>query len=272
MSKGVLLFVRGDGKRTDEIAQAVALVRDLATELGRPVLISPDKTFDIGLIVAIGGDGTFLDASHEALSLDVPIAGVNAGSLGFLTEITPDEPDELRRVLGPSPLIQRRIALSVTVLRGEEKVLTAVAVNELLVMRHPDGTMLDFAIRYAAMNLPHYKADGLIVATPTGSTAYNLSLNGPILFPTEHAMVVNAVAPHALTQRPLVLSSASELEISLGEGETATLSVDGGRPVALGSGDRIVAREMHRMLKFVPSSRRNFFDVLARKLHFGRRD
>lgn len=272
MSNGVLLFVRGDGKRPDEISRAVTLIKDIAAELGRPVLISPDKTFDIGIIVAVGGDGTFLDASHEALSLDVPIAGVNAGSLGFLTEITPDEPDELRRILGRSPLIQRRIALAVTVLRGEIKVLTAAAVNELLIMRHPDGTMLDFAIRYAAMNLPHYKADGLIVATPTGSTAYNLSLNGPILFPTEHAMVVNAVAPHALTQRPLVLPSASELEIALGEETGATLSVDGRPSLPLEPGDRIVVRETPRMLRFVPSSRRTFFDVLARKLHFGRRD
>ncbi len=272
MNNGVLLYVRSDGKRAAAVQQAIAAVTAVAARKGRTILIHPEKTYDIGLIIAIGGDGTFLDAGHEALELDVPLAGVNAGSLGFLTEITPDEEDEIERIMGPRVRIQERIVLAVSVTRGGAEVFRAQAVNELLLMRRADAPMLDLAIRYAGMNLPHYKADGVIVATPTGSTAYNLSLSGPILFPTEHAMVLNAVAPHALTSRPLVLPSNSPLEVELVEAAAGVLSVDGRTQLPLAAGDRITVHESSRMLKFVPSARRTYFDVLARKLHFGRRD
>ncbi len=271
MRRAVLVYVRGDGKREKVIENALRVVGDAARAAGRQVLVHPEKTYDIGIVIAVGGDGTFLDASHEALELDVPIAGVNAGSLGFLTEITPDETDEIERILGERPFVQSRIVLAVSAFRGGERIFFGRAVNEALLMRCTDGPMLDLAIAYEGMSLPHYKADGIVVATPTGSTAYNLSLNGPILFPTERSMVLNALAPHALTNRPLVLPSASFLEITIDNG-TATLLVDGREPVHLAAGDRIEARESDRMLKFVPSSRRTYFDVLARKLHFGRRD
>jgi len=162
--------------------------------------------------------------------------------------------------------------LSIVVYRGATELYRVQAVNELLLMRTAAAPMLDLAIRYAGMNLPHYKADGVIVATPTGSTAYNLSLSGPILYPTEHAMVLNAVAPHALTNRPLVLPSNSPLDIELIEAAAGTLSVDGRTQLPLAAGDRIAVQESPRMLKFVPSARRTYFDVLSRKLHFGRRD
>ncbi len=272
MKRGILLYVRDDGKRAAAVQQAVAAVSEVAAAQGRPLLVHPEKTYDIGLVIAVGGDGTFLDAAHEALELDVPLAGVNAGSLGFLTEILPDERDELERILAPRVKTQERVVLSVSVMRDGAEIFLAQAVNELLLMRRSDEPMLDLAIRYAGMNLPHYKADGVVVATPTGSTAYNLSLNGPILFPAEHAMVLNAVAPHALTSRPLVLPSASPLEIELAGGAAGTLSVDGRTHLPLAPGDRITVQESSRMLKFVPSSRRTYFDVLARKLHFGRRD
>ncbi|HOW50823.1 MAG TPA: NAD(+)/NADH kinase [bacterium] len=272
MKTGILLYIRKDGRKTDDVERALTLVCAAAREKGLTVLIHPEKTYDIGLIIAIGGDGTFLDASYEALELDVPLAGVNAGSLGFLTEITPDEHDEIHRIMEPRVRVQERIVLAVSVTRDGRVLHYGSAVNELLIMRCNDTPMLDLGLRYAGMNLPHYKADGLIVATPTGSTAYNLSINGPILFPTEHAMVLNAVAPHALTNRPLVLPSNSELEIILGEEASGVLSIDGRSITSLIAGDRLSVQESSRMLKFVPSSRRTFFDVLARKLHFGRRD
>ena len=272
MRRAILLYVRGDGGREAEVARAMRALRAAARRLGLTVLVHPEKGGPVGMVIAVGGDGTFLDASHRALELDVPIAGVNAGSLGFLTEITPDDPGEMERILGGDPLVQPRIALDVLVSRGRRRLFSGRAVNEVLVMRRVEAPMLDLVIRYAGMSLPHYKADGVLVATPTGSTAYNLSLSGPILFPTERSMVLNALAPHALTNRPLVLPSASPIEITLDRGDAATLSVDGGEPAAIETGDRIEVRESDRMLKFVPNSRRSYFDVLARKLNFGRRD
>ncbi len=272
MRRAVLVYVRGEVKREPAVESALRSVIAIAQAVGRQVLIHPEKTYDIGIVVAVGGDGTFLDASHEALDLDVPIAGVNAGSLGFLTEITPEETDEMERILGDRPQVQQRIVLNVSIFRNGAEISLGRAVNEVLLVRRTERPMLDLAISYAGMSLPHYKADGIVVATPTGSTAYNLSLNGPILFPTERSMVLNAVAPHALTNRPLVLPSSSPIDIILEKGGGATVSVDGGSPTPVEAGDRIEVRESDRMLKFVPSSRRSYFDVLSQKLHFGRRD
>lgn len=269
--KGILLYPRKDDLKEKTVAGIIEKIKRFAESAGMNVMVFPELTFNIKLIIAIGGDGTFLDASHEAIKLDIPIAGINAGSLGFLTEIKIEEFEEVEKIISGNITIQERVVADVSVIRDQE-IFRSSVVNEVFLFRHMQSPMMDYYIKYNNQELPHYKADGILVATPTGSTAYNLSINGPILFPTEHSFVVNAMAPHALTHRPLVLPSSSELEIVMKKGCNGTLTIDGRKNFEVKAEDRIIIKESAKPLKFVPNSKRNFFDILSEKLHLGRRD
>ncbi len=272
MNGSILIFRRGDLLREKDILTAVEMIETIAREKDFSVHIYPEIPESIDLVVSIGGDGTFLDASHIAIEHDVPMVGVNGGSLGFLTEVKMDEIDDIREILDGDHSVQERIVTRVVLERCGIPCMSSLAVNESVLTRNHDAGMLEFTVRYDGNNLSSYKADGVIIATPTGSTAYNLSLNGPILFPSSHSMVINAMAPHALTHRPIVIPSNRKIEVLVGGKSRGNLTIDGRRSFRIQEGDRVVIEEASRVLKVIPSKRRTFFDILSEKLHFGRRD
>jgi len=271
--KKLLLYLRNDLSKEKSVNSITQTIRDFADKNGAEVLIYPEIDEDIDLVIAVGGDGTFLDASHIAFQFNKPIVGINAGTLGFLTEVKMDEIEKalFEIIVDRTSTIQKRAVLTACLIRENEEIFESTVINEVVVSRYPAACMLEFYLLYDNLKLPDYKADGIIVATPSGSTAYNLSFNGPILFPTVHSYIINAMAPHALTHRPVVLPSNKTLEIIVNSDGRTILNVDGRRSFKVQKNDKIVITEADHELHFIPSSERNFFDILSEKLHWGRR-
>ncbi len=223
------------------------------------------------MVIAVGGDGTFLDASREAMRFGVPIVGINAGELGFLAEIKMDEiEDELPAIFDGSSEVQERMVLQGLVEIGAKR-RTFFSVNEVMIMRHLDGPMMNYEITSKQQKLPDYRCDAIIIATPTGSTGYNLSVNGPILFPTEDSFIINAMAPHALTHRPIVMPGDRDLTILVKGDGGGTLTVDGRQLMTVSPGSKITITRSEQSLLFISGKARTFFDILAEKLHLGKR-
>ncbi len=271
MTRSLLIYPRPDSLKQCEVCCIIEKIEEFAQKRGWCSFVFPEKPKNADLVISIGGDGTFLEASHLALLYNAPITGINAGSLGFLAEIKIDEIVDIEKIIAGEINLQERIVISVKLFK-KHSFSENIAVNEAVAIRNQQSAMMNFHINYDDTEISNYKADGVVVATPTGSTAYNLSLNGPILFPTAHSLIINAMAPHSLTHRPIVLPSNKILEIFFDEKSEGMLTIDGRHSEHILSGDRILIEEDKRVLKFIPSFRRNFFDILSQKLHLGRRD
>jgi NAD+ kinase len=223
------------------------------------------------LLVVLGGDGTLLSVAREVGARAVPILGVNLGTLGFLAEFAPSEEREiLERVLRGDFETFARMRLDVRALRGDRELFRSHALNDAVITRGDLSRMIDLEASADGVPVTTYHGDGLIVATPTGSTAYTLSAGGPILMPGARVFVLTPICPHALAQRPLVLPDSTRLAVVVSPREgTAHLTVDGQLGVSLEDGDRIeVAASEHPAL-FVASPFRSRFDVLRTKLGWG---
>jgi len=225
----------------------------------------------VDLLVVLGGDGTLLAVAREMGSSTVPILGVNLGQLGFLAEVAPEEQlDMLGRVLEGDYETVERTRLEVYAERDGRELGRYLALNDAVITRSELSRMIDLEMLADGALVTTYHGDGLIVSTPTGSTAYTLSAGGPILLPGSRVFVLTPICPHTLTQRPIVLPEASRLEIRVfpREGE-AQLTVDGQTGLALASGDRVFVAESERPVHFVVDPYRSRFDVLRTKLGWG---
>jgi NAD+ kinase len=265
-------------------AAAQAAARELAEWLAaRGVEVLRDDTFGAGglerralvekadLVVVLGGDGTLLSVARAVGARPVPILGVNLGTLGFLAEFAPSEEREvLERVLRGDYTTVERMRLDVRALRGGREAFHSHALNDAVIARTDLSRMIDLEAAADGVPVTTYHGDGLIVATPTGSTAYTLSAGGPILMPGSRVFVLTPICPHALAQRPLVLPDAAKLTILVHPRDGgAHLTVDGQLGLALQDGDRIeIATSEHPAL-FVASPFRSRFDVLRTKLGWG---
>ena len=224
------------------------------------------------LLITFGGDGTLLSVARHAPE-SVPIVGVNMGTLGFLTEIRLEEfPTVLERVLEGQFYVEPRVAFSVTVSGPDRdssvhyRVLNDCAINKSAVAR-----IIEMRVSVAGLFVSTFRGDGLIVATPTGSTAYNLSAGGPIIYPTMGAVVLTPICPHMLTNRPLVLPDELDIEIALTtpDAKDIFLSLDGQEGFEIGDEDRICVRKSEERVLLVQSPDKNYFDVLRNKLKWG---
>jgi NAD+ kinase len=250
---------------TDEESAAYFSASDVMarSELARR---SPD------LALVLGGDGTLLSAARAVAKAGTPILGVNLGTLGFLTELPlADLYSALDAIEKEHYIVDSRSMLSCSLVRGGEILATPVALNELVVSKSAIARLNHFELFVDAEFVSSYRADGLIIATPTGSTAYSLGAGGPILKPDVDAFVITPVSPHGLTHRPVVVRDTVKIEIQVKTGqEEAYLSLDGqvGMPVRDGDIVRCVkAEHPARLLRF----QRTFFEVLATKLKWGER-
>jgi NAD+ kinase len=225
----------------------------------------------VDLLVVLGGDGTLLAAAREIGTRRIPILGVNLGTVGFLAEVNPEEQyDVLARVLGGEMRTVERMRLEVRVERAGEERGRFLALNDAVITRGHLSRMIDLETLADGDPVATYRGDGLIVATPTGSTAYSLSAGGPILLPGLEAFVLTPISPHTLSQRPLVLPETSCIEIRAFPREgLGQLSVDGQVGLALDAGDRVLVRRADEPAVFVASPYRSRFDILRTKLGWG---
>lgn len=223
---------------------------------------------DAEMVVTVGGDGTFLKGVRLAVPLDVPILGVNTGRLGFLTEIetTPEGMAGVRRALRGEFAVEERLALQASV-NGAGR---HFALNDVVVRRGAAARMAPFGLSLEGERIAHISADGIVVATPTGSTAYFLSAGGPIIEPTVDAFGVSALLPHTLFARPLIVPSSSTIHITCdSEIVHANLETDGTVVSDLASGDLVTVTRADRPVKFARTTDTGFFARLEDKLQWG---
>jgi NAD+ kinase len=225
---------------------------------------------DSDLLITFGGDGTLLSVARHAPD-HVPILGVNMGTLGFLTEIRLEEfPAVLERVLAGDYVVESRVAFDVVVEGpsangGTYRVLNDAAINKAALAR-----IIEMRVTVKGLFVSRFRADGLIVATPTGSTAYNLSAGGPIVYPTMGAMIITPICPHMLTNRPIVLPDELDIEIGIvTEGQEIILTLDGQEGFSLSDRDRVCIKKSDQRVLLVQSPDKNYFDVLRAKLKWG---
>ncbi|MGK2947685.1 MAG: NAD(+)/NADH kinase [Acidimicrobiales bacterium] len=233
----------------------------------------PDATFAAGLDLALslGGDGTMLRTVDLVAAAGVPVLGVNVGQMGYLTDIEPDATlDSLARFLAGEHTVEERMLLSVRVDHGDGTSEEHLALNEAVLEKTPMGHTVRLAVEVAGEFFTTYAADGLIVATPTGSTAYAFSARGPIVAPTHRATLLTPVSPHMLFDRTLVLDPEAEVRLTVQGHRTATLSVDGRNLGELGEGASIVASAAPVNARLVVFGPRGFLQILKTK--FGLND
>jgi len=222
--------------------------------------------------VVVGGDGTMLHAARNVAGFKVPMIGVNLGRLGFLTDIAADSMlADLGRVLDGDFKSEERLLLTAEVVRDEKTVHTSSAFNDVVVNKGPMARLIEFETYVNDNFVNSVRADGVIIATPTGSTAYALSAGGPILQPTLPAIVVVPICPHTLSDRPLAVSSDCHIEIVMinSSQQDAHVSFDGRSNYTLRDHDRIRVRRSDTPAILIHPSHRNYFDVMRAKLRWG---
>lgn len=225
------------------------------------------------LAIAVGGDGTLLGVARFAAAADVPLVGVNLGTLGFLTDITKAEMVAvISRVLDGEFTRENRLILEAKVLRGQEVVAQSIALNDVVVTRGAMGAMIEFAVEVDGEFIYSLRADGLIVATPTGSTAYALSCGGSILHPALPAISLVPISPHVLSNRPISLSSQSTVRIKLLRGNNARVNFDVQSFYDPATDDIVEVAAYKHPLRLLHPTGYSYYAMLRSKLHWNERN
>jgi NAD+ kinase len=276
------------GRHDDlRVAEPMTLLVEHLTKAGRSVMASDDMSLDLpvnrvpenalssdaDLMIAIGGDGTMLYAGNLARETGIPLLGVNRGRLGFLADVSPEQMiASVDHILAGNYSSESRLLLTATLTRESGETLSETAFNDVVLQRRETGRMVDIVASIDGSYVNTHSGDGLIIATPTGSTAYALSCGGPILDPRIDAVVIVPICPHTLTDRPVVIPSNQEVGIRVLEREdTSTEVVIDGHPIGvLGPKDILTVRESEQRIQLVHPPGYDFFDILRSKLFWGR--
>ncbi len=236
----------------------------------------PELVEDCDLILVLGGDGTYLSIARLMRKRSVPVMGINMGRLGFLTEFKREEAIEALKALlnGTPPIINERALLEVTLLRKGKVVFQGLVVNDAVISKGAIARIIGMEVRINGASVNHFRADGIIVSTTTGSTAYALAAGGPLVEPSVPALILAPICPHSLTLRPLVISDQSEVQICLIDRPGhVLLTLDGQDAVDLKEDDIVkVCKFKKHSLKLIASPSRDYFSLLREKLKFGVRD
>jgi NAD+ kinase len=263
---------------------AAALVQALKSnpknkgaKLGKVTAVAKPKLVDLtDLIVVLGGDGTLLSIARLMRSRSVPLLGINMGTLGFLTEVNHlDAAKVLNSILdGKAPLIQERALLEVTFMRGKQVLFKGPVVNDVVISKGSIARIISIRVTVNGKIANVVRADGLILSTPTGSTAYSLAAGGPILEPSVDGVILAPICPHSLTQRPIVMSDRNEIELSLNQqpGEVV-LTLDGQDVFEMRKEDRVIVKRFAKhSLQLISTPGRDYYSLLREKLSFGNKD
>jgi len=245
------------------------LVLTKIADSNSPIAIEAGAGAD--LIVVLGGDGTMISAARLVENREIPVIGINYGGLGYLTEFRIEEIyDALETVLRGEFVAEDRAMLDVEHLNGNDTSLRGRVLNDVVINKTVLARIIEIDVSLNGEFVNSFRADGLIIGTPTGSTAYNLSAGGPIIHPSVSSVVITPICPFTLTNRPLVVSDDSEIEVCLrNESDGVMLTLDGqvGAPMKLN--DRLRIRKSKTSFKLIRPTNRNYFDVLRSKLKWG---
>ena len=226
----------------------------------------------VDLMLVLGGDGTTIATARMIGDAEVPVIGVNYGGLGYLAEFPIKELiPALEAILAGDYKVQRRVMLAVELWRGEELITRNRVLNDVVINKSALARIIEIEAHLDGQFVNSFRADGLIVATPTGSTAYNLSAGGPVIYPSMNAVVITPICPFTLSNRPIVVPDESVIEVRLiTKNEEVALTLDGQVGFPLQAGDRCVIRKSRTSFNLVQPASRNYFDVLRDKLKWGR--
>jgi len=246
---------------------------ELATATGWPATPSEEMGRRAELILVLGGDGTLIHAARMVRGRSVPILGVNLGSLGFLTEVPrADVFVRLAETVSGKARLHTRMKLACRLHRGEEVMAEDEVLNDVVINKGALARIADHEVSLDGQYMTTFKSDGVILATPTGSTAYNLSVGGPILHPALECAVVAPICPHALTQRPFVVPGDQVVNVLLrSPGADVYLTLDGQTGHALQQGDRLEVWRSPNRTVLVSNPNIDYFGILRQKLHWGER-
>ncbi|MDQ2975844.1 MAG: NAD(+)/NADH kinase [Acidobacteriota bacterium] len=235
--------------------------------------IEQDKlAASVDLILVLGGDGTMIATARLMGDTEVPVLGINYGGLGYLAEFRIEELYRaLESILAGNYRLDKRVMLEVELLRGKEHVTRNRVLNDVVINKSALARIIEIEAYLNRQFVNSFRADGLIVSTPTGSTAYNLSAGGPVIFPSMNAVVITPICPFTLSNRPIVVPDDSFIELCLKtEQEDVSLTLDGQVGFSLKAEDRVVIRKSQTTFNLVQPTNRNYFDVLRDKLRWGR--
>ena len=252
----------------------VVLEQDLAVEMGEekgyPENVIPAM---VQMIIVLGGDGTLISVARQIGARKIPIFGVNLGSLGFLTEITrQDALEVLEQVVSGEYSVSERHMLEAVVRRNDEDVDTFTVLNDVVINKGALARIIDMEVHVNNDYLTTYKADGLIISTPTGSTAYNMAAGGPIIYPGLKSLVLTPICPHTLTNRPIIFSARSVVRVEVKfQDQDVVLTADGQVGMPLQGGDVVEVRLSPNRTLLIASPKRDYFEVLRTKLRWGER-
>ena len=238
--------------------------------------VSAKDIKNVDVLISVGGDGTMIRASRLAAKADVPVFGVNLGRFGFLSEVKLNGAIKvLPKVLSGNYKLDERMMIQAIVFRGKKQIGKTYALNDVVISKSGIARLIRFSVHIDKMLVRNHNADGLIVSTPTGSTAYNISVGGPIVYPTHPMFIISAICPHSMSDRPLVLSARREKKLvevtvnidkSPGNMGQVLLTADGQQIIKLKEDDRIVFTEAPFHTKFIRLKEYDFFKVLRSKL------
>lgn len=273
------------GKQTPEVAQSLGVLREVLRQRGCEVVVEKETAAGVGangavatfdeigrdcdLAIVLGGDGTMLAAARHLARHQVPLAGVNQGRLGFMTDIALSEMSaSVGAILDGRHAMEERSLIEAEIRRGATSVLRTVALNEAVVTKGSQARLIEFKLTINGEYVYSLRADGVIVATPTGSTAYALSAQGPILQPTVPAFALVPLNPHVLSARPISVSDSSVIELELLRAVDARAHFDGFALTDLHEGDRLVLKRSADAIRFVHPPGYSYFTMLREKLRW----
>lgn len=236
-------------------------------------LKTPQAWKKLSLVVVLGGDGTYLRAASHIHGRKVPVIGFNMGSLGFLTNFSSDQVFPiLEKTLQGEMELHPRTLLEAHIYKGQKKVKSFLALNDIVIERGSFSHLINTSIYSEKFFVSQVKADGLIIATPTGSTAYNLAAGGPLIYPDSKAIVLTPIAPHSLNSRPIIFPEERTMTFKLeGIGQRAHFIVDGQHKIEISNENEVMIEKSHQFHWVVRSPSHNFFHLLREKLKFGDR-
>lgn len=246
---------------------------ELADKMGVPGRPAAEIPSRCDMLVVLGGDGTLISVARQVGSLPVPILGVNLGSLGFLTEVTRRElPAMLEKIIEGDFFVSDRMMLDAVIHRNGEVLGEYSVLNDVVINKGALARIFDMETSVDGAHLTTYKADGLIIATPTGSTGYNLAAGGPIIYPGINSLVITPICPHMLTNRPIIVSDEARIQIDVKfDDDVVFFTADGQVGCKLQPDDMIEVRKSQSRTLLVVSPSKEYFDILRTKLSWGAR-
>lgn len=287
--KTVAIFAKQKAGETShsagDIAQALTQIADFLTATGHRVIFGaqtaerfqlsgeimtlPDISELADVAIVVGGDGTMLGIARQLAPYDVPLIGINQGRLGFMTDIAFDDMMPLLRAMLEGKVVsETRTLLQGSIYRNGELMHHTLAFNDVVLSRGSGSGMIELRVHVDGLFMYNQRSDGLIVATPTGSTAYALSAGGALLHPRLAGIILVPIAPHALSNRPIAVPDSSEIEIEVVGGRESNVNFDMQSVASLQHGDRIVVKRSEFTITFLHPEGWNYYDTLREKLHW----